>query len=71
MFGKAGLPFFYDSIESRRDLEDRLKDALKQLQTQVGKGVMEKATKDTIPRRIETEITRPIMAHKSTEGAPS
>lgn len=64
LYANAGLPFFRDSIESVRELEDQLKDTLQQLRWQVGKGVMEKATKDTIPRRIETDIARPILAHK-------
>jgi len=65
LFANAGLPFFRDSIRSIHQLEDELSRILGQLQTQVGKGVMERATKENIPRRIETEIGRPIMAHKS------
>ena len=65
LFANAGLPFFRDSIRSIHQLEDELSRILGQLQTQVGKGVMERATKENIPRRIDTEIGRPIMAHKS------
>jgi len=71
LHAKSALPFFRESIESVKDLEDQLKDTLKQLQIQVGKGVVERSTRETIPRRIETEITQPIMTHKTNEGAQS
>ena len=66
LFANASLPLFRDCILTIHQLEDELKRTLGQLQTQVGIGLMDRATKDTIPRRIDTEITRPIMSHQST-----
>jgi FxsC-like protein len=56
--------FFRDQIKSITDLRDQLADTLRQLQPLVGMGVIEKATKENIPRRIETEIARPVLSHK-------
>lgn len=56
--------FFRDQIKSITDLKDQLVDTLRQLQPLVGMEVMERATKENIPRRIETDITRPVLSHK-------
>ena len=58
--------FFRDEIRSITELRDQLEDTLRQLQPLVGMGIIEKATKETIPRRIETDIGRPILSHKSS-----
>lgn len=56
--------FFRDEIKSIGDLMTQLKDTLRQLQPLVGMGLMETATRESIPRRIETDITRPILSHR-------
>jgi FxsC-like protein len=57
--------YFRDSIRSIDELRDQLRDTLRQLQAAVSMGIIEKATKETIPRRIETDIARPVLSHKS------
>lgn len=64
-FANLDQPIFRDSIRSIDDLRDQLQDTLRQLQAAVSMGIIEKATKETIPRRIETDIARPVLSHKS------
>jgi FxsC-like protein len=56
--------YFRDQITSISDLSHQLEDTLRKLQPLVGMGVVERATKETIPRRIETDITRPVLSHR-------
>lgn len=64
--------FFRDSIQSIDELRDQLRDTLRQLQTLVSKDVIEHATKETIPRRIDSDIAKPSLSHRPTsEGVAS
>lgn len=57
--------YFNDSVDSIEDLRDQLQTTLTQLQSLIGKEAIEHATKDDIPRRIETDIAKPSLSHKS------
>lgn len=60
--------YFRDSISSVEDLRDQLRTTLTQLQSLIGKDAIEHATKNDIPRRIETDISKPILSHKDLPG---
>lgn len=62
---ESDQPFFFrDSIYSLDDLRDQLRDTLRQLQISVGKEGIERATRENIPRRIDSNIAKPSISHK-------
>jgi len=62
---ESSQPFFFrDSIRSLDELRDQLRDTLRQLQISVGKEGMERATRESIPRRIDSDIAKPSLSHR-------
>lgn len=66
VFGDVEPPIrFRDQIRTMGELRAQLADTLRRLQPLVGMAIMEQATKESIPRRIETDITRPVLSHRT------
>jgi FxsC-like protein len=62
---------FYDKIYSVDELKAKLADTLSRLQTSLAKGVVERTAKEDIPRRIESDIPKPVLAHQPpSAGGP-
>jgi FxsC-like protein len=67
----SNQPFFFrDSIHSLDELREQLRDTLRQLQISVGKEGIERATKESIPRRIDSDMTKPSLSHRPSPEGP-
>jgi len=63
--------FFKDSIASVDNLRDELRATLRKLQARIGKRALDRATPDSIARRIQSDIPKPVLSHKEpNSGAP-
>jgi hypothetical protein len=62
---------FYDRICNLDELKARLADMLGRLQTSLAKSVVERTAKEDIPRRIESDIPNPVLAHWPASGGGS
>jgi FxsC-like protein len=66
----AGLEpsIFHDKIYSVDELRVKLEATLRRLQTTLAKSVVESTPKEDIPRRIDSDIPKPILSHQSPPG---
>lgn len=67
--GDASEPiFFRDAIHSVDELREQLRDTLRRLQVMMARGVVEQTKKEDIPRRVQSDIAKPVLSHQAAPG---